>query len=77
MNEFVYFSNFITNFVTVMMIIFLNVISHNNFSRNNFSNHDSFIYHGIHCVNIFNISHTNVLSSSDRFYPFSFYFCEY
>ena len=23
------------------------------------------------------MSHTNVLSSPDRFYPFSFYFCEY
>ena len=46
----------------------------NNFSRNKFLNHDSFIYHD---VNIFNISHTNVLSSSERFYPFSFYFCKY
>ena len=34
----------------------------------------SFIYHGI---NLFNISHINVLSSSDRSYPFSFYFCKY
>ena len=33
-----------------------------------------FIYHD---VNIFNISHTNVLSNSDRFYRFSFYFCGY
>ena len=37
---------------------------HNNFSRNNFLNYDSFIYHD---VNIFNISHTNVLSFSDHF----------
>ena len=36
-----------------------------NFSRNKFSNYGSFIYHH---VNIFNISDTNVLSSSDRFY---------
>ena len=34
-------------------------------------NFDSFIYHD---VNIFNISHTNVLSSSDLL---SFYFCKY
>ena len=34
-------------------------------------NFDSFIY----CdINIFNISHTNILSSSDHFYLFSFYF---
>ena len=26
---------------------------------------------------MFNISHINVLSSSDRSYPFSFYFCKY
>ena len=45
-----------------------------NFSRNKFSNYGSFIYHH---VNIFNISDTNVLSSSDRFYTFSFYFCKH
>ena len=46
----------------------------NSFSRNEFLDYDSFIYHN---VNIFNISHTNVLSSSSRFYLFSFYFCKY
>ena len=46
----------------------------NDFSRNKFLNYDKFIYHEI---NIFHISHTNVLSSSDRCYPFSFYFCKY
>ena len=51
-------------------------VTRNIFSRNNFLNYDSSVYHD---VNIFNISHTNVLSlsSSDRFYPFSFYLCEY
>ena len=49
-------------------------VMHNNFSRNKFLNYDTFIYHD---VNIFNISYTIVLSSSDCFYPFSFYFCKY
>ena len=53
---------------------FIGYITRNNFSKNKFLNYDSFIYHN---VNFFNISHTNVLSSSDRFYPFSFYFCKY
>ena len=53
---------------------FKGYVLHDNFSRNKFLNYDSFIYHD---VNIFNISHTNVLSSSDHFYPFSFYFCKY
>ena len=53
---------------------FKGYVTRNNFSRNKFVNYDSFIYHDI---NIFNISHTNVLFSSDRFYPFSFYFCKY
>ena len=53
---------------------FKGYVTRNNFSRNKFLNYDSFIYHD---VNIFNISHTNVLSSSDRFYPFSFYFCKF
>ena len=44
------------------------------FSRNEFLNYDNFNYHD---VNIFNISYTNVLPSSDRFYPFCFYFCKY
>ena len=59
---------------------FKGYVTRKNFSNYNFLNHDftlSFIYHDIHSLNIFNISHTNVLSSSDRFYPFSFYFCEY
>ena len=43
-------------------------------SRNKFLNYDRFIYHD---VNIFNISHTNILSSSDLCHPFSFYFCKY
>ena len=47
-----------------------------NFSRNNFLNYDSFIYHDVHSVNIFNISYKNVLTSSDHFYSFSLYFCE-
>ena len=54
-------------------IFFKGYVMRNNFSRNKFLNYDGFIYHGI---NIFNISHTNVLSSSYR-YPFSFYFCKY
>ena len=33
--------------------------------------YDSFSYHDVYTVNIFNISHRNVLSSTDRFYPFS------
>ena len=37
-------------------------------------NHDSLIYHDI---NIFNISHTSVLSSSNHFHPFSLYFFKY
>ena len=49
-------------------------VSRISFSRNEFLDYDSFIYHN---VNIFNISHTNVLSSSSRFYLFSFYFCKY
>ena len=44
------------------------------FSRNEYLNYDNFNYHD---VNIFNISYTNVLPSSDRFYPFSFYFYKY
>ena len=58
----------------MLIIFFKGYVTRNNFSRNKFLNYDSFIYHD---VNIFNISHTNVLSSSDRFYPFSFYFCKY
>ena len=53
---------------------FKGYVTRNNFSRNKFLNYDSVIYHD---VNIFNISHTNVLSSLDRFYAFSFYFCKY
>ena len=49
-------------------------VTRNNFSRNKFLNYDRFVYHD---VNIFNISHTNVLTSSDHRYPFSFYFCKY
>ena len=58
----------------MLIIFFKGYVTRNNFSWNKFLNYDSFIYHD---VNIFNISHTNVLSSSDRFYPFSFYFCKY
>ena len=43
-------------------------------SRNEFLNYGSFIYHD---VNIFNISHTNILYSSDHFYLFSFYYCKH
>ena len=46
----------------------------NSFSRNEFLNFDSIIYHD---VSIFNISHTNHLSSSDHFYPFNCYFYKY
>ena len=53
---------------------FQGYVTCNNFSRNKFLNYDSFINHD---VNIFNMSHTNVLPSSDHFYPFSFYFCKY
>ena len=53
---------------------FKGYVTRNSSSRNKFLNYKSLIYHD---VNIFNISHTNVLSSPDRFYPFSFYFCEY
>ena len=42
---------------------FKGYVTRKNFSGNKFLNHDRFIYHD---VNIFNISHTNVLSSSDR-----------
>ena len=53
---------------------FKDYVTCNNFSRNKFLNYDRFIYYD---VNIFNISLTNVLSSSDRCYLFSFYFCKY
>ena len=53
---------------------FKGYVARNNFSKNKFLNYDSFIYHD---VNIFNISHRNILSSSDRFYAFRFYFCKY
>ena len=53
---------------------FKGYVLHINFSRNRFLNYDRFIYHD---VNIFNISHTNVLYSSDCCYTFSFYFCKY
>ena len=49
-------------------------ITHNNLCRKKILIYDRFIYHD---VNIFNISHANVLSSSDRCYPFSFYFRKY
>ena len=58
----------------MLIIFFEGYVTRNNFSRNKFLNYDRFIYHD---VNIFNISHTNVLTSSDRRYPFSFYFCKY
>ena len=50
---------------------FKSYITRKSFSRKSVLNYDSFIYHN---VNIFNISHTKVLSSSDGFYLFSFYF---
>ena len=50
---------------------FKGYVTRNSFSRNEFLNHDTFIYHD---VNIFNISPTNVLSSSDRLNPFSSFF---
>ena len=53
---------------------FKGYVTRHNFSRNKFLNYDRFIYHD---VNIFILSHANVLSSSDRCYPFSFYFCKY
>ena len=52
---------------------FKGYVTRNNFSRNKCLNYNKFFYHD---VNIFNISHTNVLSSPDRCYPFSFYFCK-
>ena len=75
MSWFFCFSYFITNFETVNVDnFFKGHATRNNFSMNKFLNYDSFIYHD---VNFFNKSHTNVLSSSDRHYPFSFYFCKY
>ena len=53
---------------------FKGFVTRNNISRIRFLSYDSFIHHDF---NIFNILHTNVLSSSDCFYPFSFYFCKY
>ena len=50
---------------------FKGFVKRSSFSRNEFLNYDSFIYHE---VNILNISHKNVLSSSDHFYAFSFIF---
>ena len=68
---FIFHHNFRSNNVDNF---FKGYVTRNNFSRNKFLNYDRFIYHD---VNIFNISHTNVLSSSDRCYPFSFHFCIY
>ena len=68
------FFTFYHNFCSGNVDNFLKVCHGNSFSRNTFLNYDSFIYHD---VNIFNVSHTNVLSSSGSFYPFSFYFCKY
>ena len=53
---------------------FICYVTCNSFSRNEFLNYGSFIYHD---VNIFNISHTNILYSSDHFYLFSFYYCKH
>ena len=53
---------------------FKGYVTRNSFFRNNFLNHDSFINYD---VKMFGILHTNILSPSDRFYPFSFYFCKY
>ena len=72
-DRFFCFSYFITTFTTVMLIIILKVMSRVTTSPGiNF--YDSFLYHD---VNIFNISYTNVLYSSDNFYPYSLYFCKY
>ena len=49
----------------------------NNFSTNKFLTSNSFIYREFNSVAIFNIPHTNLLSSSYRFYHFSFPFYEY
>ena len=46
----------------------------NNFSSNKFLTSNSFIYREFKSVSIFNIPHKNVLSSSTRFYHFSFSF---
>ena len=62
-----FYSGHIDNF-------FKGYVTRNSFSSNKHLIYDSFIYYE---VNIFNISHTNVFSSSDRFYPFKFYFCKH
>ena len=49
----------------------------NNFSTNKFLMSNSFICREFNSVAIFNIPRTNVLSSSTRFYHFSFSFYEY
>ena len=46
----------------------------NNFSTNKFLKSNSFIYREFNSVAIFNIPHKNVLSSSYRFYHFSYSF---
>ena len=62
------------NFCNGNVDFFKGFVTRDNFSRNKFLNYDRFIHHD---VNIFNISHPNVLSTSDCCYPFSFYFCKY
>ena len=49
----------------------------NNFATNEFLTSNSFFYLEFHSVAIFNIPDKNVLSSSYRFYNFSFSFREY
>ena len=49
----------------------------NSFCANEFLTSNNFIYCKFHSAAIFNIPHRNVLSSSHRFYHFSFSFYEY
>ena len=65
-----FYNNNVDNF-------FKGYVKCNNFSTNKFLTSSSFIYREFNSVAIFNIPHTNVLSSSIRSYHFSFTFYEY
>ena len=66
---FIFHHNFCNNNIDN---IFNGYVRCNSFSTNEFLTFDSFIYHEFISVAIFNIPHTNVLSSLHRFYHFSF-----
>ena len=71
---FIFHHNFCNNNVDNF---FKGYVRCSNFSNNKFLTSTSFIYRAFNNVAIFNIPHKNVLSSSIRFYHFSFSFDEY